>query len=312
MRTITCGAALLTMAMWLAAPPAEAAPCAPARIASSLDGMPDPWRAALLRLVAATSRPGRPWSCNGGSVDLLVLDMGRSARLAVTIDDWPRMERELPSPDDVVPVGEAMLARPMLRAASPAIADTPPAPERGAAPAPATPRGPRVLIDALAGPRFSGHFGAVWLGGALRVTIPIDAWALGLWARYEVDVAALQPTPVDFHAWSGSVGLSAGHRVLDAPLRLTASLEPSLAIVAMDGGPDDAGGVQGARGDFRIGARVQGALPLNERFQLVFALDGELSPQSIASAKHRTIDPSLPPMPSFSFGASVGGELAVR
>jgi hypothetical protein len=168
------------------------------------------------------------------------------------------------------------------------------------------------MIDVLLGPRYSGHVDAVWMGGEVRVVLPVDAWGFGVWARYEMAVATLQAIPVDFHMFSGSIGLSAGYRFLSAPLQLTAAFEPSLAIIGMDGGPDGDGGVDAARADPRIGTRFQAALPIGQRWRALFALDGEIAPYAIASEKHRTIASILPPIPSFTLGASIGGEIVVR
>jgi hypothetical protein len=311
---------LAAAVMLLQGAPASAGPCAPAQIASDAGALPEAWRSALARLVEATAVPGRPWSCNGARLALEVDAAGRAGRLLVTMEDWPRLERDIPAPDELVPIGEAMLARPLSRPAPPPVAAPPPEPAAPppeptaprSEPAAPRPAGERLTLGALAGPRYSGHVNALWVGGTLRAMLPLDRWTVGVWGRYETAVLALQPTPADYHLLSGSVGLSAGYRLLDGPLQLTASIEPSLAVIAFDGGADESHEVEGARGDPRVGARLQGAWPVGDRWRLLFALDGEIAPLALGSARHRTIDPALPPIPSFTLGASLGGEIVIR
>jgi hypothetical protein len=304
----------------LSAAPAAAGTCAPARLATDPASLPRAWQRALAALVEATSREGLPWGCNGALLSLELDAAGSSARLTVAMDGWPVLEREISTPDDLVPVGEALLARPIATAPRP-IAPAPAPPTRPEPPSPPAPRAaaprapgePRLLVDALTSLRYSGHVDAVWAGLEFRVAIPIESFSMGIWARYELAVHELQPPPEDFTMTSGSVGLAAGYRVMTRPIELTVSLEPSVAVVTMDGGPDLPGrGADGAKGDFRLGARVQGALPFSARWRGVFAIDGEASPLAIASAKHRTIAAILPPIPSFTLGASLGGELVIR
>jgi hypothetical protein len=136
---------------------------------------------------------------------------------------------------------------------------------------------------------------------------------VGIWARYELAVAALQSVPYDFSVSSGSIGVAAGRRLSISPMELWAMLEPSLAVVSMDGGLDNSpAAAQGSKGDFRIGARLQGAIRFGSRWRGLFALDGEVSPWTLASETHRLIDPKLPQIPSYTLGASIGGELAIQ
>jgi len=302
--------------------PALAATCEPATLATEVESLPPAWRSAIEALVRATSHEGHPWSCHGSRVALRLGGPDGPARLTVTLSDGSALERVIASPDDVVPVGEALLARPLERVPSPAVA---PLPEPDAAlfifPAPGgearrerpeEPRGePRLLIDVLASTRYSGA--ALWAGGAMRASLPFDRWSVGFWGRFEAAVAELKPVPFDFLMWSGSVGLSAGYRVLLRRVELTAAFDPSVAIVSMDGGYDTPTmSASGAKADLRLGGRLQGAIPLSAAWRGLFALDGELGPMAMTSAHHRIIDPRLPPIPTFTLGASLGGELALR
>jgi hypothetical protein len=231
-------------------------------------------------------------------------------------------------------MGEALLARPLDRQATsqpapqampatvsfapadPPVTVTPAPLETGADRSPhrlsAGSAEPRLLLDVLGSARYSGG-PVVWVGGALRAALPFDDWSVGIWGRFEAAVAELMPMPTDFVMTSGSVGLSAGRRLLARPFELTAAFDPSLAIVSMDGGKDVPGlSATGAKADLRLGARLQGAVPFGPRWRGLFAMDGEIAPISLASEKHRMIDPRLPPIPTFTLGASLGGEFALR
>ena len=294
---------------------ASAAPCVPARVTSDTGALPEPWRRALTALVESTAREGLPWSCSEALLALTVGEPDRPARLTVTMPGWPELEREVPLLEDLVPIGEALMAKPIARLAHPPAPVEAPA-ARAPAPEPSLPRPttePRLLVDALTSVRYSGHVNAVWAGFGFRVAIPIERFSVAIWARYDVAVTTLQRTPSDFSMSSGSVGLAAGYRLLAKPIELTVALEPSIAVITMDGGPDASGvGVNGARGDFRLGARFQAALPFSPRWRGLLAVDGELAPMAMASAKHRTIDAQLPSIPSFTLGVSLGGELVLR
>jgi hypothetical protein len=319
-------------------------PCAPAHVTSDVTSLPEAWRRALDALVETSAREGLPWSCSSARVALSPPGGGAPARLTIAMDGWPAMERDVERPEDLVPAGEALLTRPPGRrapapapatpptsAAPPALAPAP-APAPAAAPPPAlapapleAPRlilhrpppvpyiEPRLLVDTLVYSRYSGGMRAFWMGAELRATVPIEGWSVGIWGRYELAVADLQSVPYDFSVSSGSIGVSVGRRIIPRPIDLWAMLEPSVAIVSMDGGldgsPQDA---SGAKGDVRVGARLQGSIWFGPRWRGLLALDGEVSPWTLASEKHRLIDPRLPQMPSFTLGASFGGEIAIR
>ena len=312
---------ILAASTLAAAAPASRAHAACEGALATSDGaaLPPAWRRALEALLKAAASEGHPWSCSGARIALVVDGPEGPGRLTVTPNDALALTREVEGPEDVVPVGEALLARPLERLAPPApvvrVVDNSPArPEPPPAPALPEPlREPRLLIDGLASARWSGSPAALWTGGVVRASLPFEAWSLGIWGRFELAAAQLQPEPSDFWMYSGSAGLSIGRRLLARPLELWAALDASVAIVSIDGGPDGTPlGAEGAKADPRIGLRLQGAVPFGPRWRLVFALDGEIGPMGLASARHRIISTLLPPIPDFTLGASVGGELALR
>jgi hypothetical protein len=302
------------------ASPARAA-CDGAHAASDVDSLPPAWRRALEALLEASAREGHPWSCSGALVALVLDGLTGPGQLTITPNDAPPLTRAVEDPDEVVPVGEALLARPLERPPPP-----PPAPilrtvdelparvERPPAPPATVPvlsNEPRLLIDMLASARWSGSPATVWTGGVLRASLPFGPWSVGVWGRFEIAAAELDPVPSDFWMYSGSVGLSLGRRFVARPLELWAFVDASVAIVSIDGGPDGTPlGAQGARADPRVGLRLQGAVPFAPRWRAIFALDGEIGPVGLASERHRIISTLLPPIPDFTLGASIGAEIA--
>ena len=104
-----------TIAFVIALTPASAQarnrPCTPVQIAADTSRLPEPWRHALEVLVRATSEEGMPWSCPASSVDLVLTTDG--ALLTVLFTDGRSVSRSLPSPDQLVPTAEALLATPL-------------------------------------------------------------------------------------------------------------------------------------------------------------------------------------------------------
>src|SRR5262245_52656980 len=85
--------------------------CHPAHAEGDVDGLPLPWREALDALVLATADASQPWGCPNAALALDVDDAG--ATLRVTRVGTDPLERRLASPDDVVPLGKAVLAQPL-------------------------------------------------------------------------------------------------------------------------------------------------------------------------------------------------------
>lgn len=92
------------------ADPASASDCAPAQIAGDVTSLPQVWRLALEALVAVTAREGQPWSCPEARITLVPPSDDAPAVLEVEDASGVR-RRTVAFPADVVPLGEAMLAR---------------------------------------------------------------------------------------------------------------------------------------------------------------------------------------------------------
>ncbi len=302
--------------------PASAEECAPARIDGDPATLPRPWRRALEALVAATAREGQPWSCTGARVTLV--PPGDRGLPQLEVEDAGGVRRRaVRAPAEVVPLGEAMLARVVVIEVLPRDAPAPPPPppplpvadasdlvEPAAAPTAESPRparrgpGPRwaspthgILVDALAGARFTGPTRAILMGAELRAAMVFDRWSVGLMARYDSAVAVLQPVPDQFSLSSVSIGIPGGYRVHAGPVELTAAVEPSLAVVLMGAlKPGDAEPDVDAHVDMRLGARLGLAVPVSERIRVVCAFGGEGAPAALFDDRHsrRKLLPELP------------------
>jgi hypothetical protein len=296
-------------AVGLAAPGAPAAPCDPTRVAADQGPLPEAWRRALDEAVEATSRPGRPWGCSGAVLSLTVGPEAAGAILHVQDEVGRSADRRLGAPEDLLPLVEAMLAAPVVRstaARSAGAPDTGPSaaeiPPSSTEPVREAPREPRLILSALIGARYSAPTRALWVAPELRVAVPVDAWSVGVWVRYAAPYV-LDTTPDDFFMAELGIGLALGRRLITAPIEIRATLEPSIAVVQMEG---DIGvqHLEGARVDFRLGSRVEGAVRLGGRWRGLFSIDGELTPSGVG--RTRRIDPSLPPLPTYGIGAGLG------
>lgn len=291
----------LTLSTTLATGATGGALCTPARLGSHVATQPEAWRQAAVALIESTATPGAPWSCGGGEVDLVATPDG--ATLTVTTPDGETIIRAISWPDEVQPLGEALLARPLPPPAeAPKVAKPEPPPEV------ASPRlaPPRVLVSATIAPRYAGGAKLVWGGVAAGVALPFGRWGGGVWLRYDGLVARL-----DDHAppmREVCVGASAFRSFAVGPIELRAALRPSLGVVTES---DDHGDRDDTRFDFRIGAEMATIIPITKRFRALIALDGEISPRELARKPPPPHTPDRS-FPSFTVGLGVGVEVAFR
>jgi hypothetical protein len=303
------------------------------RVTGDTSVLARPWRQALEALVAATAREGQPWSCPNARITLLPAGDHGLAQLEVE-DEAGVRRRPVASPADVVPLGEAMLARVLEAPAAP----PPPAPARSqpaigeqpastpplnvAIPRPPPPLlvgltsgpGPRqapkdMTIDALVGARYTGPTRAVLVGPEVRATVGVDRWSAALVGRYEHAVAFFQTVPNQFSLASLSVGLCGGYRLLVRPVELTLGVEPTLGVVLMGG--QRPGMVEpdvDTKLDMRLGARLGAAVPVTQRLRVAGALEAEGAPAALVgdrlSRRH-----ALPSPPAYMTGLSLGLEV---
>lgn len=297
--------------------PARAlAACEGARLGGPEGDVPEAWRRALVALMESTETPGAPWSCVPAVVWLEL--HGAGATLIVQPRDAGAVRREVDEPDDVVPLGQALLAVPLE--------PTPPPPDptpRAEAP-PEAPLGapvspplspPRVLLSALVSPRYAGKTGIFWLGAQLDASLPFGAWSVGGWGRF--DAIRLTSSDRAANLDEGVLGLSAGRDFGLRSLVLRPSIRPSLALVSGDGRSQ--GGATEVFG--RVGAELRLLVPFTRDLRGLVTLDGELSPSALDDPPPATADDADgdgaerradPIYPGFTVGLGLGVELAIR
>jgi hypothetical protein len=303
----------------LIAPGRARAACEPARITIEPAAPSEEWQPAVEELRRALAREGMPWSCVGGAVALHLDEEGRPAAVRFRDPAGREEKRHVPSPRELVSTTEALLSRTTpaelssTAPATPPISAAPAALDPRSAPAlaasrPALPREPRFLASVMAGIRYGGPPRAVWFAPELRATIPVDAWSAGLWLRYAIPYTFDAVLP-DFSMSQVNLGFAGGRRLLDSPLEVRLTVDPSIAVISMEGGSGE-NLASGAKIDFQIGLGLSAALPITTTWRGVIRLDGGISPESLG--KERRIDPSLPPLPAYQIGASIGVEALVR
>jgi hypothetical protein len=305
-------AAALGLAPGLLATSARTDPgCEQARIV--LEGVePSPsWRRAYDDLVASTSVDGHLWSCAGGELHVTITADGIAILRRRDLRGREAVRRA-PGPDDLAATAEALLALPPAPPEPPPlrpVAGPAPAPSAPPAPTAPVPQDPRLVAEATLAARFGGTTRAVWGAGTLRIAVPLGAWSVAAWARYGIPYV-LDPTPADFSMSDIAFGLSLGRRIVAAgAFELHATFDPSVGFVSMEGGVEPML-AQGAQVDMRLGLGLRGVMRWTRMWRGVVALDGEVAPASVAKA--RRIDPSLPPLPAYSMGASIGVGAAFR
>lgn len=292
---LTLSAALASSA------PAAGADCAETRPGPHVAGLPEPWRKAVEELCASTATPGQPWSCAGGQVDLVLVDASR-ATLSVQGADGHTITRDVGAPEDVQPLGEALLAMPLL--------PPPPLAEPEAPAAPAKLADPRVLVSALVAPRIAAGSQVLWGGATLAAAIPFGRWGGGLFVRYDGPYVSLDHPVHPIH--EVVVGASGFRSFPLGPVELRGAFRPALAVVARSIDRDQPGETHF---DLRLGLEAALLVPFNRWLRGVVALDGELAPVQLAHEDHPSRDRlSLPPafLPKATVGLGLGLEVAIR
>ena len=294
--------------------PRAAQACEPLLVAGDPSSVPSAWQLQLDALVEATRQLGQPWSCPAASASLQVEE--GVGTLRIERPGAASMSRQLGAPEELVPLGKAMLARPAPPEPPPQIT-LPPGLGSGEAPggAASEPQPPRALVEAAATVRYVGVSELMAVGVAARGTLPFDRWLASLWVRYTAFVADVGDSGADLDYSELVIGGAAGYSLLTEPVRLDAALTVGMAVVDMEtqstasvqDGPQE---VQSGLVDGRVGLELALVVPLTEMFHLPIALDADLAPASLANSDRR-LDPLLPPVPAYTLGLRAGLEVAI-
>ena len=164
----------------------------------------------------------------------------------------------------------------------------------------------RIYLDALLSSRYAGPASALWGGGLFRATLPIEAWSAGVWVRFDAPAWALTHVPAHFSMSEVAIGLSVNRRIFAEPFELRVGFEPSVAVISMEGGPEQ-DHEEGGKVDARLGLALRGIWPISRSWRFLGSLDGEFAPAALGgTSSHRRIDPDLPPAPAYTLGVSLG------
>jgi hypothetical protein len=244
-------------------------------------------------------------------VDLRV--EGDAAELLVSRQGETAVARRVASPDEVVPLGQALLALPR-EAPTPALPSAPVAPplQRDAGPAaPAAPpepasASPRLIVSAQASPRYAGGAGIALLGAGASAGVPLGAWLPAVWARYDV-------SPSRHRKQAGLDELCVGaalSRTLSLPsMHVRAGVTVSAAVMQRDlpQSRDDE-----TRVDARIGLLGAVVIPIHGAVRAVAAVDAELAPgRTRDEAPTNATGVSSVAFPHYTLGGSLGLELSL-
>jgi hypothetical protein len=299
--------------------PALAEECPRIQEGPTVASQPDAWKSAVDQLAAETARPDKPWGCVKGSVDVVV--HGTGATLIVRTADGVDVSRELDGIEDLVPLGEAILAKPTPSLAAkdasppaqagPTLSGSAAPPKNDAtSPAVSTPReDPWLVASAVASPRYAGSTNALLASAEARVTAPIKHWVPGGWVRVDGPIANFGP---DADFVSLSIGASFGRVFSIGPVDLTPSLDGSAAIQFREDRPHDPGDTHV---DARLGADARVAFPRKSIVRAVVTSDFELAPGQLADDRPpppKNGDAPRTDLPSYTIGLGIGIEIAPR
>jgi hypothetical protein len=277
------------------------AACVGARVAPAVSGQPEPWRRAVEALARSTAEPGHPWSCAGGEIDLVA--SGAGALLIIRREGEAWITRPVGSPGDVLPLGEALLARPVgFEQPEPPAPAAPTEAPAAVAPAPAVAAsGPRLLVGASVAADYAGRSRLGLIGPEIAAAVPLGSWLPQVSFRYQSSVGSRGPS-ID------AIGLGAAllrrWSIAGGELRVGGRLGAGLAVQDL---PRPAGAQ--AHLDAHLGLLAAAVVPLWSSLRLVLAIEGE---RGLFSRTIGDLSVAAPhPFPSYLLGGSAGVELAL-
>ncbi len=298
------------------------AECAPVRDVSATR-LPASWRAAIDDLVRSTSEPGHPWSCNGGQVALELTKNG--ATLHVTPEGEGPIARRVVSPEDVLPLGQALLAAAFapVPQAPPAAEPTPgPAPEPAPAPSPPAPQAPkpvapaaapalatreehpRLLFGASLDVRGAGGSGVALVGPSVSAAVPLGLWLPSIALRGQSSVGSEGAPIGDF-----SFALGFARRIPIGPVEVRGGVALRGALVLRD-----LPRPQGQQAEIQARGGLGGALvvPVARWARIVVGLDGDVvlaAARTADATSTTTTSTTLTEFPTYTLGGNVGVEV---
>jgi hypothetical protein len=322
--TMTALAGLL--ASFASTAPARAS-CVAARTSPSIARLPGAWRAAVDDLIRSTAEPGHPWSCSGGTIDLELVAKG--ALLRVARDGEGAVWRPIASPEEVLPLGQALLATPL----SPSSADEehatiaprpdqmepkppqepPLAPlaRREVAP-PTTAEGApssgkpslRLLLGGGVDARYVGDSRVAWVGPTLTAGVLMGRWLPSISLRQQSTILADGPSIDEL-----AVAVAVQSRFEISAFELRAGLVLRGASVHRDL-PRRRG--EQSRLEGRIGAVTAVAIPMFYWGSVVLSADAEVVGVSRETTEPASTGGEVPTaFPTYTVGGSACFEVSL-
>jgi hypothetical protein len=246
------------------------------------------------------------------------------AVVVFTTRDGRQAVRHVASPAELGPTVEALL---VTTPPSP-IEPTPSAPEPTAPTAPTKPAKSAGAIDRTHPvPRAEGRpsekrvFAVVEAGARMGLPGPffspsvavgghivLDRWELGVDLTWEPIYGTSLPTPPGFDMLVSAVGIDIGRREpIGRGFEIAALGRAAVAIVHEEReGSIESGEPQGTRSQLRVGAAASIVYAREAPFRVRATLGGDYVPTKLGGGQ--SVDPLLPPLPSWGLTFSVGLE----
>jgi hypothetical protein len=298
--------------------------CVPAQTSVASKMLPPAWQAALAALLASTAESGQPWSCAGGRIELELVPAG--ALLWVAREGEAATVRTVSTPQDVLPLGQALLATALPEADDPTLpseataegpvpasASSEPQPDLlpaeepvrepavAGSPQPAAESGKSrrgLLLAAGLDVRGVGRSDVMWLGPTATAGVVLGRWLPTLGLRGLSDVVSRRPTVDEL-----SVACALQHRWVASGFELR--LGAALRAAAVERHLPERRGEQ-VRLEGRVGALAAIVIPVALFTQLAFSADAEalLLARKPVGATQLAGDEAAVPFPGFTIGGN--------
>ena len=229
---------------------------------------------------------------------------GQGVVIRITTADGRQATRQVDTEAELLRTAEALLILPPEGA--PALAPPSPLelPPRDPRPAAQPSSSTHVELGAGGSLRFGG--GPLYVGGGVAgfAQFALDRWLLAISGRWDIaDAFTGETTPANFAMQSTAVGVSVGRRLELANVALDAMVGPSIVLEGQDADDGDRD-IHGAAADFRVALALRVSGPRASSLRPFATGELEASPARLRAQKF--IDHSLPPLPWWSSGVSVG------
>ncbi len=293
-------AAVLSLVSGRARASAATEQCHGPRIAVS-ETVPERWRTAIENARAQLSRANNLDRCAA-----LVLDaVGADLDVRISLADGRATARKLTNPNVLGVTLQALLSLPPAEAA-PVLPPDPHIFEReGDAPASVPESHLELGLGAMGrvagGPLYGG------LGLAAFAQVSFRHWLVGASARWDAsDVLLVDAPPSGFNMQTLALGVQLGVRSSFRGFSVDALVGPEARIENQEafGGQAAADGIGGGTSDFRLDAALRFTTPSCGSVRFFSEADVNASPARIT--KPRRLDNSLPTLPTWSAGLSLG------